>query len=63
MENPKRDWFTYLSYGFCIANTLTIIVLLDLLAFNFPYVSLFLCIVAVTVYLNMKLFKKRVKGK
>ena len=51
-----RLW-KFIAYGYFISNTLCLIVLLEMLILGKPYISLFLLILATTIYLNFKIFK------
>lgn len=50
-----RLWKTIV-YGVFIVNTLGIMILMEMVFFNFPYISLFLMIFAGTLYWNRSLF-------
>ncbi len=50
---------TTIAWVFFITNTVGILVLLELLLFRVPYLTLFLFCFAATLYINYKLFRKR----
>lgn len=49
-----RQFWTHFAYGFAAVNTFCIMILLEMLIFDIPYVSLFFMIFALTIYLNFK---------
>lgn len=58
MGSIPRSWYDYFAYGYFIMNTFTIIVLLDMMIFGKPYVTSFLLIFALIVYLNIRILNK-----
>lgn len=59
MDNT-RLW-NKIAWGFFISNTLGILVLVDVIFFRMPYITLFILIFSLTLYLNFKLFKKHLQ--
>jgi len=55
MKDENRLWRT-IAYLFFAGNTSFIIILLEMIILGRPYFSLFLLILAVSVYLNFKFF-------
>lgn len=46
------------AYGYFAVNTVCILVLIDLLVFGKPYITLFLLIFSLTIYVNFKIFQR-----
>lgn len=59
--SQNKNLFKYFSYGYFIINTLTIIIILEILIFGFPYISLFLIILLITTYPKFKKYKNTPK--
>lgn len=53
----EKKFWKYFAYGYLAVNTICLIMIFETIVLGKPYVSLFLLILSVTVYLNLKTFK------
>jgi len=52
----KKIW-TQIAVILLASNTIGLIILMEMVVFKFPYLSLFLVILSLSIYINSKVFK------
>ncbi len=58
----KEKFWKYFAYGYFLFNTLCILILFELIFFNFPYISSFLLLYTITISVNYYFFIKPQKA-
>jgi len=53
----EQHFWRQFAVGFFVVNTVCVIILIEVLIFGKPYISLFLLILVFTFFLNKKLFR------
>lgn len=54
-----NKFWRYFAYGFFAVNTISVIIMVEVLLYGKPYASLFLLIFFSTIYFNLRHFKRR----